>query len=156
PRPIRQINPEVPAWLEAIVARLLAKDPARRYRSASEVADLLGRCLAHVQQPLAVPLPAEVAPRAGRARPARARGLAAWARGLGLAAAAGAALVPAWWPRPRRLPNPPAGPVAPDRSAPERSRPARAGADEIAELFQATLGRAGALQSDLQRGGAAL
>ncbi len=53
PRPIRQLNPETPAWLEAIVERLHAKDPADRFASASEVADLLGQCLAHVQEPLA-------------------------------------------------------------------------------------------------------
>ncbi len=68
PRPLREINPEVPAWLEAIIARLHAKDPAERYPSAAEVADLLGRCLAHVQQPLSVPLPTEMLPHAVRRR----------------------------------------------------------------------------------------
>lgn len=57
PRPLREQNPDVPAWLETIIARLMAKDPARRFQTASEVADVLGRCLAHVQQPLASPLP---------------------------------------------------------------------------------------------------
>ncbi len=57
PRPVRELNPDVPEWLAAIIARLHAKDPARRYQSAAEVADLLGRCLAHVQQPLVLPLP---------------------------------------------------------------------------------------------------
>jgi serine/threonine-protein kinase len=60
PRPLREINPEVPAWLESIIARLHAKNPAWRYQSAAEVADVLGRCLAHVQQPLASSLPDEV------------------------------------------------------------------------------------------------
>ncbi|MDG3007979.1 serine/threonine-protein kinase [Paludisphaera mucosa] len=60
-RPLREINPEIPAWLEAIVDRLLAKDPADRFASAVAVADLLERCLAHVQQPLAAPLPPELA-----------------------------------------------------------------------------------------------
>jgi serine/threonine-protein kinase len=60
PRPLRELNPEVPAWLEAIIARLMAKDPARRFQTATEVAQLLGSCLAHVQQPLSVPLPAEL------------------------------------------------------------------------------------------------
>ena len=54
PRPIRQLNPEIPDWLEAIVERLHAKDPADRFASASELADLLGQCLAHVQEPLTV------------------------------------------------------------------------------------------------------
>jgi Protein kinase domain len=59
PRPLREIAPDVPAWLEAIIARLMAKDPARRFQSAAEVGELLGRCLAHVQQPLLLPLPTE-------------------------------------------------------------------------------------------------
>ncbi len=58
PRPLAEINPAVPEWLAAIIARLLAKRPDERYASAAEVADLLERCLAHVQQPTAVPLPA--------------------------------------------------------------------------------------------------
>jgi hypothetical protein len=72
PRPIRQINPEVPEWLCAIIAKLMAKDPALRFQSAAEVADLLGRHLAHQQQPSAAPMPAAVAlpphePSVGRA-----------------------------------------------------------------------------------------
>ena len=51
PRPIQAINPEVPSWLVKIIERLHAKDPADRYDSAADVAHLLGRCLAHVQQP---------------------------------------------------------------------------------------------------------
>ncbi len=59
-RPIREINPAVPAWLASLIDRLMAKDPARRFASAQEVADLLGKCLLHVQQPEANPLPAEL------------------------------------------------------------------------------------------------
>ena len=54
-RPIRELNPDVPDWLEAMIDRLLAKDPADRFQTATEVADLLERGLAHVQQPTAVP-----------------------------------------------------------------------------------------------------
>src|SRR5262249_27115902 len=43
PRPLREVNPEAPDWLAAIIARLHAKNPAERYQSAAEVADLLGR-----------------------------------------------------------------------------------------------------------------
>jgi WD40 repeat protein len=43
PRPLREVNPEVPAWLEAVVARLLAKEPAERFQSAAEVAEALRR-----------------------------------------------------------------------------------------------------------------
>ena len=57
PTPIRALNPEVPVWLEGTVRKLHAKDPAERFQSASEVAELLERCLAHVQQPDRQPLP---------------------------------------------------------------------------------------------------
>jgi serine/threonine-protein kinase len=74
PRPLRAINPDVPRWLEAIVARLMSKDPARRYQTAIEVSELLARCLAHVQQPLVSPLPAALdSPKPQRARPRLAR-----------------------------------------------------------------------------------
>src|SRR5205823_6548371 len=49
PRPIREINPELPPWLEESVARLHAKAPADRFASAREVADLLARRLAELQ-----------------------------------------------------------------------------------------------------------
>jgi serine/threonine-protein kinase len=55
PRPLREINPDVPPWLAAIIARLHAKDPAARYQSATEVADLLGSHLAQVRRPDADP-----------------------------------------------------------------------------------------------------
>ena len=57
PRPIREINPDIPDWLCGIVARLMAKRPDDRFQSAHEVAALLEQCLAHVQQPTVVPLP---------------------------------------------------------------------------------------------------
>src|SRR5262245_46825467 len=31
PRPLREVNPDVPEWLEAMIARLHSKDPAARY-----------------------------------------------------------------------------------------------------------------------------
>jgi hypothetical protein len=51
PRRVREINPDIPEWLAAIVARLHAKDPADRFATAAEVAELLEQCLAEVQQP---------------------------------------------------------------------------------------------------------
>jgi serine/threonine-protein kinase len=51
PRPVRQINPEIPEWLEAIIARLHEKEPAARYQSAAEVAEILAAHLAHLQEP---------------------------------------------------------------------------------------------------------
>ena len=57
PRPLQEINPDVPVWLASIVDRLLAKDPDDRFQSAGEVAVLLERCLAHLQHPASVALP---------------------------------------------------------------------------------------------------
>jgi Protein kinase domain len=57
PRPIPEIIPEAPPWLCALIARLHAKDPAQRFQSAAEVADVLGRHLAHLQQPSLAPRP---------------------------------------------------------------------------------------------------
>ncbi|HLJ94078.1 MAG TPA: protein kinase [Gemmataceae bacterium] len=57
PTPVRMLNPDVPEWLEGMIRKLHAKDPAKRFQSAAEVADLLERCLAHVQQPNRHPLP---------------------------------------------------------------------------------------------------
>ena len=50
PRPIREINPDVPVWLVEIIAKLHAKDPAERFQSAREVAEVLGRELATMQR----------------------------------------------------------------------------------------------------------
>jgi|GEM_PF-6216398 len=60
PRPVREVNPDIPDWLDAIVRKLLAKSPADRFQTATEVAELLGQHLAHLQQPEAVPMPARV------------------------------------------------------------------------------------------------
>ncbi len=67
PRPIREVNPEIPDWLVAVVDKLHAKDPVARYQSAGEVAEVLGRHLAELQQasyvtpPLPAPKPAAAA-----------------------------------------------------------------------------------------------
>ena len=61
PRPLREINPTVPAWLEAFIGRLQAKSAADRFDSAQQVAELLKGALAHVQQPTVVPLPDDIA-----------------------------------------------------------------------------------------------
>jgi len=59
-RPVRELNSDVPEWLVEIIDKLHAKQPADRFQSASEVADLLERHLAHVQQPTIVPQPARL------------------------------------------------------------------------------------------------
>ena len=38
PRPLREINPDVPEWLCAIIEKLHAKEPSERFQSAEEVA----------------------------------------------------------------------------------------------------------------------
>jgi serine/threonine protein kinase len=63
PRPVRQINPEIPDWLETVIATLHAKDPAERYQTAAEVATLLNAHLAHLQHPSVVPLPVNGRPK---------------------------------------------------------------------------------------------
>jgi hypothetical protein len=70
PRPVREINPEIPDWLAEIIRKLHEKDPNDRFQSAAEVAELLGKHLAHLQHPAAVPMPERV------------KGRSAWARGL--------------------------------------------------------------------------
>lgn len=66
PRGPRDVNPHVPEWLAMIIGKLLAKRPADRYATANEVATLLERCLAHMQQPVSVPLPEECQRLTGR------------------------------------------------------------------------------------------
>jgi hypothetical protein len=60
------LNPDVPAWLEALIARLMAKDPPGRFQSAAEVAALLEGYLAHLRQPATVAAPALPSPGADR------------------------------------------------------------------------------------------
>jgi uncharacterized protein (TIGR03067 family) len=52
PRPIREVNSDIPEWLQAIMAKLHAKKPVDRFQTAKEVAEILGQGLAHVQQPV--------------------------------------------------------------------------------------------------------
>jgi serine/threonine protein kinase/WD40 repeat protein len=65
PRPIQEINGDIPNWLAEIINRLLAKQPSDRFQTATEVAELLGRHLALVQQSAVVasPKPTIVSPR---------------------------------------------------------------------------------------------
>lgn len=51
PRPIRQVNADVPQWLASTIAKLHAKSAAKRYQTAAEVAELLGFHLASPRQP---------------------------------------------------------------------------------------------------------
>lgn len=49
PRPIREINDEIPEWLCDLISRLHARKPEDRFQRAQEVANLLGQHLADVQ-----------------------------------------------------------------------------------------------------------
>ncbi len=60
PRAIRELNPNIPEWLERIVLKLLSKSREDRFGSAEEVSELLEGCLAHVQHPTMTTLPAVV------------------------------------------------------------------------------------------------
>ena len=68
PRPIRELNPNIPEWLCTIIGKLMSKQAEDRYASVEEVALLLEACLAHVQQPTTVPLPESVAPPTNHSR----------------------------------------------------------------------------------------
>ena len=75
PRPIREVNPDIPAALVEIVNKLLAKNPDDRFQTAGEVAELLSRYLAHLQHDPLTPFQAEgqPQPRTSREDPARAK-----------------------------------------------------------------------------------
>lgn len=60
PRPIREVNAEIPVWLERLVSHLHKKKPEQRFASAQEVHGLLEQCVAHFHQPTVCRLPAEL------------------------------------------------------------------------------------------------
>ena len=86
PAPVRTLNPEAPDWLAEIIERLHAKAPADRFQSAGEVADLLERHLARLQDPSLPPVE-----HPWRRRPSR---LAAIGRDLARRAGAGRLAIP--------------------------------------------------------------
>ncbi len=51
PRPIEEINTDIPAWLIDVISQLLEKDANHRIQTADEVTELLGGELAAIQQP---------------------------------------------------------------------------------------------------------
>jgi len=87
PRSVCEVTPQLPTWFGMIVDKLLAKLPEERFGSAAEFAHLLEGCLAHIQQPAVVPLPAECP------KPARRTPIGRWA-GLSLTAIC---LAAGWW-----------------------------------------------------------
>jgi uncharacterized protein (TIGR03067 family) len=63
PRPIRELNPDIPESLCSIIAKLHAKRPEERYQSAQEVAEILEQQLAGLQLARELPVsPAAASP----------------------------------------------------------------------------------------------
>jgi serine/threonine-protein kinase len=71
PRPIREISPRVPVWLVRVIEKLHAKDPAERFQSAAEVAQVLGDYSSRRRAP--TPAAAPSLQRATAEHPARVR-----------------------------------------------------------------------------------
>ncbi|MHB1426963.1 MAG: serine/threonine-protein kinase [Gemmataceae bacterium] len=145
PRPVRELNAEVPAWLADIIATLHAKDPAQRFQTAPAVSDLLGRCLAHLQQPLTVPLPRTLAPVPERLQ--RRIRFTKWAMAITVLLAAAVAAPFAW-----RLGQQPEVEETQGLIDAEESRPARPtppGSDEIEKQLQELRERTGSLKAAL-------
>lgn len=61
-RPLCEVAPGRPAWLEMLVTRLHARSPGDRIESAAESERLLEQCLSHLQDPVRTPLPPELTP----------------------------------------------------------------------------------------------
>jgi hypothetical protein len=121
PRPIQEVNQEIPGWLCDLIARLHAKIPADRFPSAQDVANLLGRHLAHLQQPNQVELPGAVA-KPPSPRRARKRGrVGPVAAGFALFALGGGLLLAylaGWLVRSPQSNSPQPGPSAPAEKQP--------------------------------------
>src|SRR5438132_1739769 len=60
PRSIKELNPEIPDWLIAIVDKLHAKDPSGRFQNAREAAELLNQHLAQLQLASWTPQPGDL------------------------------------------------------------------------------------------------
>jgi serine/threonine protein kinase len=59
PRSLEDVDSRIPNWLVTFIERLHARDRDLRIQSASEVADVLEQCLAHMRQPTACALPSQ-------------------------------------------------------------------------------------------------
>jgi serine/threonine-protein kinase len=137
PRPVREVNPAVPDWLAALIARLHAKDPGQRYQSAAEVALVLSRGLAHLQQPLAAPAP--VVSARPTARPRRRLRLALAGCLAAVLLAGGIFLF-----KPGQQID------LAGRDVPQKERPAPKRADEIDEELRALRHQVGMFEADLR------
>jgi WD40 repeat protein len=133
PRSLREVNPAVPGWLAALVARLQAKKPADRFASAAEVATLLSQHLARLQTggTTTVPVgPAGIPPggQATRTRRLRRAGVLVGAGVLVAGVLAGAWFLPSAWLGDETADRQPAGqPEAPGQPEPTRQPEPRPG-----------------------------
>ncbi len=57
PRSLRSHSPEIPAWFDRLVMKLLAKEPSDRFSSSKEVAEVLAMCEMHCENPVQHPVP---------------------------------------------------------------------------------------------------
>jgi len=118
PPPLSEVDKRVPEFLSSIVQRLLQKDRSRRYQSAAEVADVLNRHLAILNQTPTDRLPAAL--RAQLLEPQTRASPLKWAIGLvalAVIAVLAISLIPRYGPDP--VPAPGGG----GRSAPTTSGP---------------------------------
>lgn len=106
PRPIREINPDIPQWLETAVAKLQAKEPGQRFATAAEVVQLLSEKLARVQAGTGVGEPVPPGARSPESRADRGKGLFRTAGRFIVAGVVAIALATAWFTRDRWAPVP--------------------------------------------------
>lgn len=69
PLPLRQLNPDVPLQVERIVRKVLAKEPAARYRTADQLGRILDSYRRLSEEALVVRRPTVVEPRPRRPEP---------------------------------------------------------------------------------------
>ncbi len=67
--PLRQLNPDVPPQVERIVRKVLAKEPAARYRTADQLGRILDSYRRLSEEPLVVRRPAVVKPQPRQVEP---------------------------------------------------------------------------------------
>ena len=150
PRPLRAINADIPAWLVAIIDKLHSKEPTGRFQAAGEVADLLGRCLAHLQQPDTVPLPATVASPSVKAKRLRRR--LRWATALTVILALGLGGALLWTPLGAYIFPANEGTASVGKretGAQAHSRPSMKDDDRVQPQLEEVRGRTMALEADL-------
>lgn len=69
PVPLRQLNPDVPPQVERIVSKVMAKEPAARYRTADQLGRILDSYRRLSEEPLVVRRPAVVKPQPRQVEP---------------------------------------------------------------------------------------